>query len=170
MSNGNVSVDDDSNVSVADDGHVPVIVIYALTAFLAALAILGFAALSIYGFVETFKAHASPPTLNAAYLYVMAALSALVGGIVAVAFGQKAPAPAPMPLAQRNARALSSVITIGRDVGSIIGSVYAITYVVLGAAAVVVWIIKSNVVADPIKALAATFIGLAIPIIRGYFT
>jgi len=167
------------------NGNPPPTVIRALTQALAALAIAGFAAVSIYSFVLTFEAQGSPPQLNAAYLYVTAALSALVGGIVAIGFGQKPPPPNPTvqpannttALVQRNFASLGSVLTnrtsSGVDkvdkVDTIIGSAYYILYILFGAAAIVVWLVKANVVADPVKALASTFIGLVLPIIRGYF-
>jgi len=166
------------------NGGVSPAVVRGLTALLAVAAVVGFAALSIYGFIKTLQATNSAPSLNDAYLYVTAALSSLVGGVVAVAFGQKPPPgpgtslgsadgspPATQTLLSENATSLTRVAT-GRDlpnVGTVIGSLYAITYVAIGLVAIVLWIVKQDLAADPVKALAATFLGLVVPIVRGYF-
>lgn len=153
-------------------GGVPIPVIRGLTAALAVAALVGFLAVSVYGSVQTAKASSSLPSLNSAYLYVTAALSALIGGIVAVFFGQKPVVDASGSRAQRSFASLGSGVAIRVDVnvGYIIGSAYAILYCLVGLAAIVVWVAESSVAADSVKALASTFIGLAIPIVQGYFS
>lgn len=156
------------------NGNVPPVVIRGLTAALAVTAVLGFAALSIYAFVKTLQASKFAPSLNDSYLYVTAGLSSLVGGVVAVAFGQKPPAESRTEtLSRENIKSLTRTVTgrhpEGIQVGSVIGTTYAITYFLFGLIAIVLWIIKQDLVADPVKALAATVLGMLIPIVRGYF-
>ena len=142
---------------------------------MAAAAIAGFAAVSIYGLVATCTAQGSAPSLNQTFLYITAALSSLVGGIFAVAFGVKETSPSPSvdreKLLLSNIQALGEVATPHKSkTGAAIGIIYAVTYFLLGVTAIVVWVLKPDVVADSIKALGATFIGMAVPIARGYFS
>ena len=53
--------------------------------------------------------------------------------------------------------------------GEVIGARYAIIYVVFGLAAVVLWAAKPNESPAALKGLAGTFLGLALPIVRGGF-
>jgi hypothetical protein len=151
-----------------------------LTAFLALAAIAGFAAIFSVGFYQTVTApKGKPPTANSSLVYVSTGIAALVGGIVAVAFGQK-PSPGPGPGAWGPSRpgvaaaSLGSFVTGLRvpnfDWGAIIGAIYALTYVLFGLTAIVIWIIKPNETADTVKSLASTFFGLGIPIVRAYFS
>lgn len=167
-----------AGVAIAN-GSIPPAVVRAITAVLAVVAVIAFVVLSVYSIVQTLQADTAPPDLSSGILYVTAALTALVGGIVAVAFGVILPdpdppaPPGPTPaLLTRNLRALTAVTTAQHrfDVGAVIGSLYAILYFLIGLIACFVWLFSQDTAADPVKALSSTFIGLLLPIVRGYFT
>lgn len=116
------------------------------------------------------------------------ARAASVGGIVAVGFGQKPPAGAGDKRARRpswrkldratwgpwtslNLAVLGRLVT--HDVPSdrwrsIAGGVYAIVYFIWGIAAVVTWVFFTAVTPDLVKNLAATFLGLALPVVTAF--
>ncbi|WP_405925190.1 hypothetical protein [Streptomyces sp. NBC_00035] len=155
------------------DGRIPPVVIRGLTALLALTALGGFVAVSFHAISASISAQGSAPKFNDAYLYVTTALSTLVGGVVALGFGQKPPSNddnPPLPVTEA-VEGLSAVVTGKKpaDVGAWIGAAYAILYVLLGIVAIILWMVKPDLVADPVKALASTFLGLALPIARGYF-
>lgn len=49
-------------------------------------------------------------------------------------------------------------------------SLYAIFYVLISVTACFVWLFNQDTAADPVKAASTTFLGLLLPIVRGYFT
>ncbi|HEV2123015.1 MAG TPA: hypothetical protein VGW38_09610 [Chloroflexota bacterium] len=158
-------------VAMAGGGSVPPAVIRGLTAFLAVVALLGFVTIAITGIVATINAEGEAPTFNASLLYVASAVGALVGGVVAVAFGQKPPPdPKPNPsLLTLNLSALTTTTTAKASAGQLIGGAYAVLYVLLGVAAVIIWVIYQDQTAEHVKALASTFMGLVVPIVRSFF-
>ena len=154
-------------------GRVSPRVATAVTGFLAFCAISGYATLSIIGFVATFNASGSPPSMNQAYIYVTAALGSLVGGVFALTFERKdlPPQHDGKELLFSNIRSLADVAEVrgSGGGGEIIASAYVIAYTALGVVAIIVWMAKPDVAADSVKTLSATFIGMAIPIARGFF-
>jgi hypothetical protein len=83
------------------------------------------------------------------YTYVATILTGLVGGVVAVLFGQK------INLAATGWKELLS-------------GLYAIAYMVMGVASVVTWMIRSceSVL---VKTLALSFLGLLVPVVTSFF-
>ena len=128
--------------------------LFALTVVLAVAAILGFAALFGFGLIQTWqKRTPPPPEYSDAYLYVSTAIAALVGGIVAVAFGVEPPKP---------------TLWVTDWNQGLIG-LYALIYIILGVGAAATWVAKSDVTPPLVKNLATTFLGLAIPIVSTFF-
>lgn len=92
---------------------------------------------------------------NEALTYVWTGTSVLVGGVVAVAFGQ----PEPKSFVAR---------MIGPDQLVI---AYAWAYVIVGIAAIVVWVItdqQNHVTSSLVKNAATTFLGLILPIVSSF--
>lgn len=84
------------------------------------------------------------------YLYVSTTLAGLVGGIVAVGFGQKLPdrrSESKPDRLTRGMTALGRLVLPGQkeDWQRIMASIYAIVYILWGAAAIVTWVAKSPV-------------------------
>lgn len=108
-------------------------------------------------------------------LYLVTALSALVGGVVAVAFGQTPPPKPPDPvtfgaIANENFEGVARSISFGKIAGAGIGIVYVLVYFALGLAACIVWRANPNEVSQPVQNLALTFIGMVLPIAQGFFS
>ncbi len=148
---------------------VPAPVVQFLRTLIALVAIVSFAWMFGGGIYRVWH-HASSNDSDS-YVYVATALATLVGGIVAVGFGQPPPNKT-NSLAARNFAGLGKFATsVSRlDWGAILGGTYAVVYVLLGCAAIATWVSGH---ADPtpplIKNLATTFLGMAIPIISAFF-
>lgn len=124
----------------------------SLTVVLAFVLICFFAGLFGWSVIQTWRAApGSPPTYSDAFVYVATALAALVGGIVAFAFGQ----------------AKGTAATL--DWLAILTGVYAVVYVVLGLLTLLTWVFKTRETPVLLKNLATTFLGLAIPIVAAFF-
>lgn len=125
----------------------------ALKVVMALAAILGFVVLLGLGIVRTWRAKLPPPpSFSDGYLYVSTALAALVGGIVAVEFHQQ-------PLHGSFVAWIAANLLI---------AIYALSYVVLGLAAVVTWVSRSDLTPPLVKNLATTFLGLAVLIVSTF--
>ena|ERR1044071_128861 len=124
--------------------------------------------------------HDEVPTFGDSYVYIANILSGVVGGIVAVGFGQSPPPAqsADLNLLTRNAVGVGNFITDNPPQGAhatqtpraqeIIGLIYAAVYVILGLAAIVVWVADERP-PDLLKNLATVSIGLFIPITTAFF-
>lgn len=143
--------------------------VQVLTVLLAFVSISGFAA--IYG-IEIYKAfakscpappsstiqsndsstRAQPDDIKDPYTYVATALAGLVGGIVAVLFGQ------PMPKTAADVNWWKAVLL----------TVYSCTYFLAGVLAIVAWIGPKFCPSILVKTLALTFLGLMLPIVASF--
>jgi hypothetical protein len=154
---------------MSNGGPIPAPVVRILVALLALAAIVAFLLMFGIGILNVLRARpGEPPAHNEAFVYVATAVASLVGGIVAVGFGIKPPGG-------NGSRLKASVSSLGTlalpkiEWKEVIGSIYAIVYIILGIAAVTVWVIKPNETSALVKNLATTFLGLAIPIAAGFF-
>ena len=124
-----------------------------ITVVIAFVMISFFAGLFGWGILQTWRAKGgNPPSYSDAFVYVATALAALIGGIVAVAFGQS--------------ETKDLVIT---DWVTVLTVIYAITYIVLGVLSLATWVLRTQVTPSLLKNLATTFLGLAIPIVATFF-
>jgi hypothetical protein len=136
------------------------------------------------------------PSYNDWALYWLTALAALVGGVTAVAFGQSppplpappepnpnpdavpGPPPSPEPastltftsLSSANLSALARSVSFGKISVAIVGMLYILLYLGFGVAACFVWGANFDEVSQPVKNLALTFAGMALPIAQGFFS
>jgi hypothetical protein len=87
--------------------------------------------------------------INDPYTYVATILIGLVGGVVAVLFGQK----------------IDLSATGWKE---ILSGLYAVAYMLMGVASVVTWMFKTceSVL---VKTLALSFLGLLVPVVTGFF-
>ena len=156
-------------------GRIPEPVIRFLVALLALGAIVGFAILFGSGVQSVWSAaKGQPPTYNDAYLYVATTLGALVGGIVAVGFGVSTDTGGGGgggggSLLEANLTGLGRIALPAVDAGALVGALYAIVYLLMGAVAVVAWVSHPNETSSLIKNEATTFLGLLVPVVAGYF-
>jgi hypothetical protein len=148
---------------------IPSIVIQVLKAAIALVAIVAFAWMFGYGMYKVWNKIASPD--NEPYLYVATSLATLVGGIVAVGFGQ--PPPKPSGSLPKDSFAGLGKLALGQkdlNWAAILGGIYAVVYVVFGIAAIATWVIEPNSITPLIKNQATTFLGMALPIVAAFFT
>jgi hypothetical protein len=116
-----------------------------LTLALVAIALITFAVM--FG-DQIYKAWLPAPCRVAdkdTYVYVATAIATLVGGIVAVAFGQKPPQ-----------------FWVTSSPRGIMVAIYSVTYFLFGVVAVISWI-SAPCTSVILKNLATTFFGLALP-------
>jgi len=153
---------------------IPDIVLRALAALLAVVAGVGFAFMFGDAISDVWAAtDGQPPRQTESYLYVATTVAALVGGIVAVGFGVPGPANGDgggrNALLATNVTGVGSLVLAGLGPAAVIGSLYAIVYILWGLAALVTWMMMPDQTSDLVKNLATTFLGLALPIVSGFF-
>lgn len=97
------------------------------------------------------------------------ALAGFVGGVVAIGLGQTPPGTGS---AEDTARGIAKVTGLaGTSEGrkELLAYLYLFIYLLLGVAAIIVAVARPDTTADAVKNLASIFLGLVIPIARGYF-
>lgn len=120
------------------------------------------------------------PVFKDTYIYIANILAGLVGGIVAVGFGQSPP-PSPvgdLNILSRNAVGVGNFITSNAPQESrsqpsstsreMIGLIYAAVYVIMGLGAIIVWVASENT-PDLLKNLATISLGMFLPIVTAFF-
>lgn len=145
----------------------------ALTVLIAALVVGGFGVVFGWGMIATWLATDKPPVFSEPYLYVSTALAGLIGGIVALGFGQPPPNPRSTPRPDRLTRSMAGLgrmVLPGQreDWQRIMASAYAVVYIVWGVAAIVTWVVKSPVTPPLVKNLASVSFGLFLPITQAF--
>ena len=95
---------------------------------------------------------ADPPQ-NEARTYVWTGISALLGSVTALLLGVQLP--------KESTLAYVSAPDVWR-------TTYAVIYVVVGLVAVVTWVMRTARTTVLMKNLAATFLGLALPVVSGW--
>jgi hypothetical protein len=147
-----------------------------LTAFVVFVVIVAFA--FVYG-LEIWCSWRPPiPPWILALNNPLNALASLVGGIVAVAFAVKPVAASGTPRSSRhrlrtNFVSLGALVTpIGSDeLKAIMGTIYAVAYVLLGFAAIGTWAYLGTGGTSPdVKGLATNFAGMIAPIVLAFFS
>jgi hypothetical protein len=164
-----------------------------LKGFIVFAAIVAFASMFGVGIYKTWTTTPDhPPVFNEPFLYIATTLAVLIGGIVAVGFGQKPPVPPQGPSMETSLKSrltsergevslelallLSTAYLAGlllsvtdpRLCQKILASLYAIIYF-FGIASILTWVVHPSEARDLVKNLATTFLGLAIPIAAGFF-
>jgi cytochrome c biogenesis protein CcdA len=164
-----------------------------LVLFIVLAALAGFAVMVSRAMYLTL-AETTIPEFSDTYTYVASILAGLVGGIVAVGFGQSPleHGPGGPNVLARNAAGLAAFLSgeqphsllagsptvqneTRRDPGNrsglseAAGLAYAVVYVVLGIIAVVVWVAKEDLTPNLVKNLASVSLGLLIPIVVTFF-
>jgi hypothetical protein len=185
--------------SPASGTPLPPSVVAFLKGFVVFAALVGFASMFGVGIYQTWTAAADhPPVFNEPFLYVATTIAALIGGIVAVGFGQKPPVPGPpqgpsietsrstLMRSQHGQIGLDPRILASLSITSlarllltaaanpklwqkILASLYALIYFFWGLASVLTWVVHPSEAPDLVKNLATTFLGLAIPVAAGFF-
>jgi peptidoglycan/LPS O-acetylase OafA/YrhL len=124
---------------------------------------------------------AESPVFRDTYVYIANILAGLVGGVVAVGFGQSPPPPpsGDLKLLSRNAVGLGNFITSNAPQGGpplqpsstarqALGLLYAAVYVLMGLGAIVIWIANDHT-PDLLKNLATISFGIFLPIVTAFF-
>lgn len=158
-----------------------------LVFIMAILALAGFAFMTGFAIYQT-AIMDRIPVFSEPYVYVANILAGLVGGVVAVGFGQAPPPTAPIVsnALQRNLRGLADFIVANKpkpltatstaaalttppsSAKEIIAFIYVIVYLLCAVAAIIVWVADSNV-PDIVKNLATVSIGMIVAIVTAFF-
>lgn len=156
---------------------------------LVVLALLGFLASSIFIFQKAFvlldsQGHLPEDRsmgLNPALVHIANGLTGLVGGIVAAAFGTQASntrTPGPDSAQYPKLRSLGNLVYSGTEkvhtpklgmTKARYGFLYALAYILVGLAALVIWVVLGENTIPVVSNTAATFLGMMIPIVATYF-
>jgi len=145
------------------------------------LALVGFIVSSLFMFYQSFTvledgklpenymAH-----MNVAVVYLSSLLTALVGGIVAAAFGISQSVDQRLPSKENKLQALGA-LTHSAPMGneknrSKYGFFYALAYILIGVTAVVLWIILEGDATQGIANMATSFLGMMVPIMASFFS
>jgi len=142
-----------------------------LTVFLAAIAIIAFSGIYGYEIFKAFPSHGTsqpiapapnpadkaatrgqPEDIKDPYSYVATGLAGLVGGVVALIFGQ------PAPKSEADLSTLKSILM----------TVYTLVYFILGFFAIITWVFAYFSPSILLKTLALTFFGFMIPIVSSF--
>lgn len=149
------------------------------------LALLGFISTSLLLFYKSFSLLGTDKQLPSDYLsqintslvYVTSCLTGLVGSIVATAFGVKTPSrgsSSPTTLQNYNFQSLGRMISASpkmpvEDGKGFYGFLYALSYIIIGVIAIIIWMILGNNTIPGVTNMATTFLGMMIPIVASYF-
>lgn len=145
------------------------------------LALVGFVASSIFMFYQSFAIleNGELPDnymeyMNNAVVYITSLLTALVGGIVAAAFGISQSANQNLPSKRYKLHALGALTNEpppgSTENRSKYGFFYALAYILIGTAAVVIWIILESEATQGIATMATSFLGMMVPIVASFFS
>ena len=149
--------------------------------FMVVLALAGFVASSIYMFYQSFAVleNGELPNdymdhMNHAVIYITNLLTALVGGIVAAAFGISQSGDE-AGLSKSNKLHALGTLTNTPPPGSIknrskYGFFYALAYILIGITAGVIWIILESEATQGIATMATSFLGMMVPIVASFFS
>ncbi|PCJ94780.1 MAG: hypothetical protein COA50_10325 [Flavobacteriaceae bacterium] len=151
-----------------------------LIQFLVIAALIGFIACSGYLFYISFHILVDGKLpenylqqLNSAMIYVTSGLTGLVGGIVATGFGVEIPDDgvdaSPVNLKLQNLGSFASRESDPDKTKEKIGFLYALSYIIVGIGAIIVWLILGDNTMQSVSIMATTFFGMSIPIVAQYF-
>ncbi|CAL2080306.1 conserved membrane hypothetical protein [Tenacibaculum sp. 190524A05c] len=149
--------------------------------FLVIVALLGYIISSVLLFKEAFelKGQKNPET-SPVLMYLASALTGLVGGIVAAAFGVKTDNDGVDAMNTGGSSATAGKIKMQR-VGEFamganeeklkekLGTLYAWAYILVGIASIVVWAMLNADASQSITTNATTFIGMMLAIVSAFF-
>ena len=129
--------------------------------------LLGFLGLSSYVFYACIKNSA---TIEGPIIYMYNILNGLVGGIFALAFGLPAPSsPQGQDRMDQKIHSLSDMLPVS-DSSHRWAYFYALSYMIVGFAAIGIWMFYSNgVMCNYIESSAQVFSGMLVAIVTGFF-
>jgi hypothetical protein len=141
-----------------------------LAASLAIAAVVGFVAAFAYEIWQVWNTPTGTPVpANKNLEYLATGLAGLVGGIVAVGFGQKPPSTTASN-ASRAVMGLSKIVTPSAPNVTVLAVLYVVAYFAVGIAAIITWVARSSQLTPMISSFAVSFIGLALAIVSAFFT
>lgn len=145
------------------------------------LALAGFLASSIFMFYQSFTILEDGvlpmnyiDEMNKAVVYISSLLTAMVGGIVAAAFGFNKPTGTTPGLKNYKLHTLGT-LTRSENPGKRknragYGFAYALAYILIGITAVIIWIILEENTTQGVSNMATTFLGMMVPIVASFFS
>jgi hypothetical protein len=149
--------------------------------FMVIVALLGYIICSVLLFKEAFELKGKEnPENNPALLYLASALTGLVGGIVAAAFGVKTKGDGMESMSTGGTPTPSGKLKIQR-IGEFamganeeklkerLGNLYAWAYILIGVASIVIWAVLDAEATQSVTTNATTFIGMMLAIVSAFF-
>lgn len=152
--------------------------IQLMRALIAALAGLVWVVLVAFGIVFSWVSGDDPNFISSdGLVFILPGLTALVGGVVAVAFGVPAPKAESKdgpPSSSAQVQSILSATTKGSEralkgASKWLGQLYIAAYVILGLIAMVTWMIMGGDTIDYVRTLASAWAGLILPIAASNF-
>lgn len=138
-----------------------------LTNFIVVLAWLGYVACNVY---ILYMAWFDTPVDNKNVLYLASALTGLVGGIVATAFGIETDDSGSTRSSTLTLKAQNLAgMVVSKSTNNFLGMLYLWGYVVVGCLTAAVWLKLGADVPDGIASMAVTFVGMLLAIVIAYF-
>jgi hypothetical protein len=138
-------------------------------AIFATLALVAFVSLYGYLIYAAIRGFAPSRIDNDLATTLLTGLAGLVGGVVTIAVGMSAPAATTAQEQQIPAEeALAGGIN-QEVIRTVLVWAYLISYIAMGALAIVTSILFADHAAEPLRSLAGIFVGLALPAARGFF-
>lgn len=153
--------------------------IQLMRALIAALAGLVWVVLVAFGIVFSWVSGDDPHFISSdGLVFILPGLTALVGGVVAVAFGVPAPKAKSedgQPSSSAQVQSILSATTKGskralkEGSSELLGQLYIAAYLILGFIAMVTWMIMGGDTIDYVRTLASAWVGLILPIATSNF-
>ncbi|MGB3774404.1 MAG: hypothetical protein WA951_04035 [Leeuwenhoekiella sp.] len=152
-----------------------------LVHFMVVLALVGFVVSSVVMFYQSFEVleEGKLPVdymekINTAVVYLTSLLTALVGGIVAAAFGITQSKNPSLPSKDQKLNALGALTRSpppGNDKNRTkYGFAYALAYILIGISAVIIWVILDSEASQGVATMATSFLGMMVPIVASFFS
>lgn len=139
----------------------------SLIRLMVVVCLIGFICLSTYVFYACWH---GKTIVDKPIFYLFNTLSGLVGGIFALAFGLPSPSSSEgLDRTAKKIHSLSNMMT-SDEKSEKLGYFYALSYIIIGIAAIVIWIVKSDeAVCNHIVTISQVFLGMMVAIVTGYF-
>ncbi|SNR17685.1 hypothetical protein [Tenacibaculum jejuense] len=152
----------------------------AIINFIVIVALLGYIVSSVLLFIEAFEVKENNELkANPALMYIASALTGLVGGIVAAAFGVKSNDDTenenlenkPKSSGNTKMKRMGEFAMTASDekLKEKLGNLYAWAYILIGLASIVVWAILNTDATQSITNAATTFVGMMLAIVGAFF-
>lgn len=149
----------------------------AIINFIVIIALVGYVVCSIFLFIEAFELRDHEVQLiNPALMHVTSALTGLVGGIVAAAFGitsneELIEDATTSLISKQKMKRIGEYALSGQEekFKERIGNLYAWAYILVGISSLIIWGILNTNATQSITSAGTTFLGMVVAIVGAFF-